>query len=190
MRQAVRLFALSAGLTLLAAGCGSDVTGTTGDPLTQQEAYAIFSELQFAVSDALGGQAPAAAGSGAMAAAPITPVTGTCGGGGTVTVSGEADNNLDPQTGYGTFSFTLTESVNNCVVETTGASFTVNGEPNIHVAGDVTIGQNGIGGTYDMKGGFSYTADDGRAGTCGVDVGLDFSNLSVSGKVCGQNIRG
>lgn len=190
MNRTARRFASLAGLMVAAAGCGDSITDSTGDPLTQEEAVAIYAELQFAVSDALNAQGAAAAGSGAMLVTPITPVTGTCGGGGTVTVSGDADDSLDPVTGYGTVSFTLTETFDDCVVQTTGADFTVNGDPHVTAAGDVTIDENGLGGTYDMNGGFAYTADDGRAGTCGVGVSINFSTLRVSGKVCGKTISG
>lgn len=181
--------ALIVGLGLVASGCGDGVTDSTGDPLTQEEAFAIYAELQFAVSDALGAQGSAPAGSGAMMT-PITPVTGTCGGGGTVTVTGDVDDNIDTQTGLGTISFTLTETFDDCVVQTTGPHFTVNGNPNVKIVGDLTVGENSLGGTYDMSGGFAYTSNDGRAGTCGVGVSLDFSNLSVSGTICGKRISG
>lgn len=189
MHRTVRTIAVIAGLGFAATGCGDSVTDSTGDPLTQEEAFAIYAELQFAVSDALDAQSSAPAGSGAMMT-PITPVTGTCGGGGTVTVTGDVDDNIDPQTGLGTISFTLTESPEDCVVQTTGADFTVNGSPNVKIEGDLTVGENSLGGTYDMSGGFAYTSDDGRAGTCGVDVSLNFSTLSVSGSICGKRISG
>ncbi len=187
MRPTTRLLTLFAGLTFAAAACGDDPTGVTGDPLTQQEAFAIFAELQAAVSDALGGVNPAPA----LVATPIPEVTGNCLGGGTVTISGEADDNIDPQTGLGTVSFTLVESIDDCVVNTTGSQFTVNGAPNIIIAGQLTIEQDfALSGVYEMDGGFRYTSDDDRAGTCNVDVSIDFSNLTVSGRVCGQNVRG
>jgi len=189
MQRTVRQTAAALALAVVAASCGDSVTDSTGDTLSSAEAYAIFSELQFAISDALSAQG-SAAGSGPALASPITPVTGTCGGGGTVTVSGDVTDNIDSQTGFGTLTFDLVEAIDACVVQTTGTDFTVSGHPNVTVAGDLTISQGSIDGTYAMGGGFSYTADDGRAGTCGVDVSLDFSNLSVSGKVCGRNISG
>lgn len=189
MHRTARTLATILGLGLVAVSCSDSVTDSTGDPLTQEEAFAIYAELQFAVSDALGAQGSTPAGSGAVMV-PIAPVTGACGGGGTVTVTGDADDNIDPQTGLGTISFTLTESFDDCVVQTTGADFTVTGNPNVEIAGDLTVGENSLGGTYDMIGGFAYSSDDGRAGTCGVDVSLDFSNLSVSGRICGKRISG
>jgi hypothetical protein len=186
MRPITRLLIAIAGLTLTTVACGDDPAGVTGDPLTQQEAFAIFAELQTAVADALGGVDPAPA----LVATPIPEVTGTCLGGGTVTVSGEADDNIDPQTGLGTVSFTLVESIDDCVVNTTGSQFTVNGAPNIIISGELTVGEDfALSGIYDMDGGFRYESDDGRAGTCDVDVSIDFSNLTVSGRVCGQNVN-
>ncbi len=42
----------------------------------------------------------------------------------------------------------------------------------------------------DMKGGFQYTADDGRAGRCAIDVSATLSgtSISVSGSFCGQDV--
>lgn len=186
MRLTRRLSAVLAALLVTATACGEDATGITGDPLTQQEAFAIFAELQSAVADALGGVAPAPA----LVATPIPEVTGECLGGGTVTVAGDVDDNIDPQTGLGTISFSLVESVDDCVVQTTGSTFTVNGAPNLLISGDLTVGEDfAITGTYDMDGGFRYSSDDGRAGTCDVDVSLDFSDYNLSGRVCGQSVR-
>ncbi|KPK04016.1 MAG: hypothetical protein AMS20_09385 [Gemmatimonas sp. SG8_28] len=186
MRLTTRLPALMAVLLLATAACSDDTTGVTGDPLTQQEAFAIFAELQSAVADALGGVAPAPA----LVSTPIPEVTGACLGGGTVKISGDVDDNIDPQTGLGTITFSLVESVDDCVVQTTGSTFTVNGAPNLLISGDLTVAEDfAITGTYDMDGGFRYASDDGREGTCMVDVSLDFSNYSLSGRVCGQSVR-
>jgi len=58
MQNAHRRLALTATLTLAIAACGGDSVGvTSGDPLTQQEALAIFTELSDAISQALGGVA-------------------------------------------------------------------------------------------------------------------------------------
>jgi hypothetical protein len=186
LRLPTRTAALAAVLLLVTSACSEDTTGVTGDPLTQQEAFAIFAELQSAVADALGGVAPAPA----RVSTPLPEVTGQCLGGGTVTISGEVDDNIDPQTGLGTVTFSLVESIDACVVQTTGSTFTVNGAPNLLISGDLTVGEDfALEGTYDMDGGFRYTSDDGRSGTCDVDVSLDFSDYSLSGQVCGQSVR-
>lgn len=186
MRLSRRSATLTAALLLTVTACGEDATGVTGDPLTQQEAFAIFAELQSAVADALSGVAQAPA----LVSTPLPEVTGPCLGGGTVTISGNIDDNIDPQTGVGTIAFALVQAVDDCVVETTGSTFTVNGAPNLLISGDLTVGEDfALSGTYDMDGGFRYTSDDGRAGTCDVDVSLDFSDYSLSGQVCGQSVN-
>jgi hypothetical protein len=192
MRKVARLFALVAGLALFAAACGSDNgTGTnSGDPLTAQEALDVFTQLNLAISQALGGiTAPPASPGAAME--PIPEVSANCPGGGSVTVSGDVTSNIDQQTLEGNITFDFTESISNCVVTSAGKSFTVNGDPNISIAGDFDISQNpvSITGTYDLSGGFRYEGD-GRTGSCAMNVSVNFSNLSVSGSVCGNSISG
>jgi len=191
MQPTPRRLALTATLTLAIAACGGDSVGvTSGDPLTQQEALAIFTELNDAVSDALGGVAAPAASSGATMDA-IPTVTGDCSAGGSVTVSGDADADINQSTMTGSVSFSLTESINGCALVYNSIRFTVNGDPNIKINGDLDIGENfNITGTYEMKGGFEYDADDSRSGTCGVDVNVNFTNLTASGSFCGQSLGG
>jgi hypothetical protein len=190
MRKTTRFCTVLAGLTLVFAACGEDTTGVnSGDLLEADEAFAVFSELQTAVAAALGGvTAPPAVLPAGIMAVPIPESTGNCPAGGTVTVSGNADDNLD-QNGLGTITFTLREEINDCGVVHNAVTFTMNGAPRITIDGEVTIGPEfAISGSYNMGGGFSYTSSDGRSGSCALNVGIDFTNLTVTGTVCGQSV--
>jgi hypothetical protein len=197
MRKAVRLFALTAGLAFVATACGDDdPTGTgtnSGDPLTTQEALDVYAQLNLAVSQALGGAVPGPAATPGAAMDPIPTVSADCPYGGSVTVSGDVDASDFGQNG-GSLSFTFTESISGCKVMSGGNTFTVDGDPNISISGDIDVtlsNQNySLSGTYDLDGGFSYTSDDGRSGSCAMDVSVDYGTFSVSGSICGQSITG
>ena len=193
MRKAARLFTLAASMALLATACGSDApTGTnSGDLLTAQEALDVFGQLNAVVGQALGGVATGPVASPGASQDPIPTVSAECPYGGSVSISGDVDvSNLNQQTGTGSISFDLTESISSCGIMSGGYEFTVSGDPSIVIEGDIDIGTTSISGTYKMMGGFSYTSDDGRAGSCAMDVSANFTEMSVSGSVCGQSISG
>ena len=194
MRKAVRFLALTAGLVVFATACGDDTpTGTnSGDPLTTQEALDVYVQLNAAIGQALGGVTAPAATPGASQD-PIPTVSANCPYGGSVSVSGDYDiGDFNTNTGEGTISFSLTESISSCGVMSGDIEFTVNGDPNITVGGDITIAQVNqtfdISGTYTMNGGFRYTSDDGRSGSCAMNVSVNYETFSVSGSICGNSL--
>jgi hypothetical protein len=184
MRQITRLAGTFGALALVLAGCGSDIGTNSGDLLTQEESAEIFAQLQTAVANALGSpSAPATVSPPEVLAVPIPTSSGSCPAGGTVTVSGSAD---ETATGI---KFSLTEEVSNCGIVYNTITFTVDGDPNIKISGDITIGGDmEVSGTYDMKGGFLYSADDGRAGSCAVDASIDFTTFDIGGSICGHSL--
>jgi hypothetical protein len=195
MRKAAKLFALGAGLALFVTACGDDgPTGTnSGDPLTAQEALDVYAQLNTAIATALGGAVPGPAASPGAAMDPIPTVSADCPYGGSVTVSGDVNADNFGENG-GSIDFSLTEEINGCGVLSGGTTFTVDGDPYIAMSGDINVTIDGmsydISGTYDLDGGFSYTADDGRSGSCAMDVSVNYGTLSVSGSVCGQSVSG
>jgi hypothetical protein len=185
MKKVSRFIAGFAALGIAVSACSdSGGTGTnSGDPLDADEANALFNQL---FSIGFGGISSAPAPMKAAAAEPIPETTSSCPGGGSVTVSG----NVDANSSGGTFD--ITETISGCVVTSDGVAFTVNGDPNIRITGDVTVNQTAQTVDIDMsmKGGFSYSADDGRSGSCAVDVSISVTgtSASVTGTVCGQSV--
>ena len=186
MNKASRIAAGFLVLGMAVSACGDDggaVGTTSGDPLNSTEANAVFNQL-FGIG--FGGLASPPALMAAPAAEPIPETTTQCPGGGSVTVSGDVSG------GTTSGSFDITETISGCVVTEGGVAFTVNGDPEIRITGDITIGQTLEDIDIDMtiRGGFTYSSDDGRSGSCGVDVSISMtgSTISASGNVCGQSV--
>lgn len=186
MKKASRLLTgfVALGIAVSACGDGAGTLGTnSGDPLDAGEANAVFNQL-FAIG--FGGIASGPAPLRAAAAEPIPETTSQCPGGGSVTVSGDVDG------GSTSASFNIVETISGCMITEDGVVFTVNGDPNITISGDISFDQSleNLDVDMDMIGGFGYSADDGRSGTCAVDVSISLTgtNASVTGNVCGQSV--
>src|SRR5574341_79457 len=202
------LSGLSAALALGLAACGGDTT-STGDPLTEAEAAELAEALgeSFVGFGTYGGAA--AMGAPGEAAATITITlneTQPCEpqASATVTVVGSMTVNVNEQTGAGTFGFNYTLAPHGCQVTTSGGKvFTLNGDPNIQVAGDFnwtqTTTQTSAEGQLTYDGQFTWEASDGRAGACGVDLtaNYDFNfsstgssgSATLTGSVCGVTVN-
>jgi hypothetical protein len=189
----------------LATGCGSDSTGPSAD-LTAEESLEVFGEVLaavFAVGFGDGGGSPqmlaATGASGAdLAAALVETINETvpCEGGGSITVQGTIDDDTD-ENGNGTFTFNLTETLNNCGIQTeSGQSYRVNGAPHIQMAGAMTFTEEGPAGPFTMSfnGGLAWTSTSGgRSGTCSLNLNysIDMSTFvgSVQGSICGHAVN-
>ena len=185
MKKTSRIIAGLAVLGLTMSACGDGGVGeNSGDPLDADEAGVLFNEL---VEIGFVGLARGPAPMSVAAAEPIPATSSQCPGGGSVTVSGNADD------GTTRASFDITETISGCVISVDGIAFTVNGDPNIKITGDISIDDESFE-IFDfnmyMNGGFLYTADDGRAGRCAIDVSATLSetSVSVSGSFCGQDV--
>lgn len=192
MKQATRLLAalLAVGLTVAACGDDGGGTGTTsGDELTMSELNTIFGEL-FEIAFGVGGLSSAAS-------APAAPVpfnqsisqTEACPEGGSVSLSGNLSGTIDDVTLEGNLDMTLTESISGCIIASGTKKFTVDGDPNIQITASVTF-RPGISGTFTLKGGFKFTSDDGRSGSCGIDMSVNLATEAVTGNVCGRSAGG
>jgi hypothetical protein len=207
MRRSFRISPLVAGLALSAAACGGGPTETSGDPLSEAEvaevAAEIFSELGTYFSGDFSPQRrvllPAGLNLSLAASVPIDisiDESGPCGGGGTASVSGSIEGEVDDETGAGSLQFDITQGFSGCEVVGELHTYTVSGQPNIHLTGDFeSDGSESFSGTFSLQGGFAFTVDDGREGTCGIDVtatinvtGTSFSS-TASGTVCGVTVN-
>jgi len=176
------------------AACGADgVTETTGDLLTDQEVTELFAALS-----TLGGTilpvaavtAPAPVDGPQLAPVPVDEgfnQSAACPNGGTVSISGNVKGTLDDETFDADLDFDLTQDFSGCGFTTASqVLFTVDGQPDIDIAGTMTISGDNVSGSLSYQGGFAWEAEDGRGGVCGVDFSVTFSTSSQSGSWSGR----
>jgi hypothetical protein len=113
--------------------------------------------------------------------------TGSCPGGGTISVSGDFDLTLN-DSGTGSDSSTLTIMPTNCVV----SDLTINGDPGVTLA--TTLGYNNdifdFPVTMNESGGISYGPHPSGNCTVNVSLTLQQNSCSVTGTVCGHSVNG
>jgi hypothetical protein len=207
MHRSSRLPTAFAALALLTAACGDGPTATSGDPLTEAEVMEIAQDVFNGVGEMFSGNIgpqrsavlPAGLHLSIMAPVPFNVTvneSGPCEGGGTASVSGSIEGSFDDQTGAGDVGFDVTQDAENCVITGATHSYTVSGDPDLHLTGSFeTDGGTTFSGSFSLVGGLSFEVNDGRTGTCGVDVtvtvsatGTSFSG-TVSGTMCGVTLN-
>lgn len=202
MRRKSVLAALAAAALL--AGCEKNATAPATSALESADAALLAEEL-----DALTGAA-LSAGIGTTVlfsempanAAPI-PVdrsftnTRRCPAGGSVTVAGTTKGEVDRAARSATLETLATRTESACAIPTRragGATLTVTGNPNVAIkANQKVVNGKPVGPqTIAQKGAFTWSASDGRTGSCTVDLvsTVDFTVLtySVKGTMCGRTI--
>jgi hypothetical protein len=182
-------FALTAMLTLTAAGCGGDdsddTTGPNGDTPTQVEVQNMMVALSTALTAALSG------GPTGLAAQTNYPFefSGSCPNGGTSSVTGNYT-----LTNQSTFNYTLTQSFTNCAAPGNGTIYTFNG-----TGLTTTVAYSLSGSTYSYnihQSGTLGWAGGGKSASCTVNWGLQLGYTNTgytyqySGTYCGVSIAG
>ena len=179
---------------LAAASCGENTTGPE-DTLTAGEALALIEvamgqALQVS-DDVLGGD------DGAMLPGPMQ-LTLPCTMGGTVGLNAQVRPVGDPSGETGGIGTLVTLTHSGCVEshETTGITFTLDGAPDLDVDIELSVSPQfvfQVSGT--IEGSVRWATDDGRSGTCAIDVELEpgddpnaFLSLDVTGQACGAQI--
>lgn len=197
-----RAVAVSAA-AVVAMGCGNG-TGPTGDVLDDAEVQALASALMgVAVGEGLSVSAPAANQTAAGSVANADPVdfsfsvnqTVECPSGtGTIKLVGSMSGSIDSQTQDGNLALDFTQTMTGCVIETNNGLYTVDGDPDIRMSGDIAWNAEGPTGesTFGYKGGFAWSDANDRSGTCGIDVSITWTatSASYSGKICGNEYSG
>lgn len=194
----LRTTLVTAGLALVAAGCGGDnnpVGVNSGDPLTPYEMQLVFNQLT-AVFENLGA-APASPGPAAATQSFNESINqpAPCDSGGSITANGSVNGTVDDVTGELDMTLHMRMTPNGCVVETETASITLDGAPYIQMDMDFYLSDTTIDMSGTQKGGISFTSTDGRSGSCAFDISFTGNvNLdtqaeesSVSGTVCGAS---
>lgn len=174
-----------ASLVLTVAACG-DSTGPNVT-LTEEQIDDMMDAMANAGSP---GFAPPAAN---MAVITVTE-TADCPNGGTTSLNGTIDDNVNT----GAFSMTITQGFTNCKsTSSSGRVWTFNGKPNIVTA--MTGSENLSTGAFTFSGtqtgGVTFSSDLG-SGACDFNVTITMSGNSnteqfsgsISGTVCGRNV--
>ena len=177
----------------------------SGDPLTPAEANEMAEALVGGGFPGTGGVGAAPSAAPANEAAPAERITLTindsspCEGGGTVALAGTLTADVNTQTKTGELNYNFTLSPNACVVTTEGnKTFTIAGDPNLKGEGNLNWSQTTFQGDFTYKGKFQWTANDGRAGACGVDLEAHVNvssgtsgsaSASLTGSVCGATVN-
>jgi hypothetical protein len=198
----VSAFALAAAFG--AAACGSDSTAPGTAELSPSASMEIAVELLGAVME-IGFDALGAPGAGEAFLAGTPPeipgasfntetITETvpCEHGGSIAVTGTFTDEISEE-GTGSFSFELRQNPQGCGIHTSEGFFTVNGNPELVVGGDMTVSEWEPGTmTMSFSGGYSWAGDPG-SGSCGMNVifVMDFADpdgFTMNGSICGHSV--
>ena len=203
----VRTLALVAAVGV--AACGDDDVTSTGDELSETEVAAlsgIIVEQAFgATASAFGGLAPAAVDGPQRAPFSYSTdisTTVSCDAGGTVGLDGSATVSGDDETFEFQAVYSLNTTFSGCqsFADEVEQNFTLDGALNYSATLDYDGDPNsqdigGIGADATMAGSIAWSSDDGRSGTCGVDLRStttttsDSVSASTTGSFCGTSIN-
>lgn len=198
-----------AGALALAAACGDGTSGPAETGLTQQEAEELAAALagqtaEFAedggtgVAPSVSAEISVSPGAG-VAAATFGPLafhrTRTCPEGGEVAVEGTVEGETDPDAGTSTAHLEAEVVHDACGFVIRGTTFVVSGQPGLDLVADLAADEAGLEGpqTATESGTIGWEADDGRSGTCDVDLGWtlepDAGTLTIAGTFCGVEVE-
>ncbi len=198
---------LLAAAAVLAAGCDQPATAPDGT-LDARESAALAAGLDEVAGAALGGGLAAfggfdlAPGGARPSAAPVpvnVPVERTqpCPKGGSVAVAGTLKGEVDLAARSAALETVATTTHAACAFpgKQGGATLTVTGSPNLALRATVKA-VNGVPTgpqVATQKGAFTWSASDGRSGSCSVDVTSTFDPVAmkrtVAGTVCGVDVN-
>ena len=187
-----RFTGLTIALALTVVGCGDGITGVdSGDVLTPDEVAAVVAAFGSALQAAGVSTTQGAAG---PAQAPISlnqsfDVSVECESG-TFDVSGSVAGSIDDTTFDLDLSMNVRWQPNECVVGAGENTVTLDGDPRVELALEMTSSQEVVTLSGRETGGFSFTTSDGREGSCAFDVTFSIvsdgpvESNAVTGTVC------
>jgi hypothetical protein len=185
-------------LPLLFAACDDSAGPSSGDRLTRAEALLIAGEVSGSVSTT--SALPAGNAVDGVASVPITfsrehESSHPCPRGGTVQLSWRVDGSLDVETGSFELDVDGTHKASGCAYLHEGVTLTITGNPDLDFGAHVAVrnGQPSEPFTANVDGAFSWTASDGRSGTCTIEYEevTDFAarKRTVEGNICGHSVN-
>ena len=188
---------LVVGLVLTLAACGDDPMGVnSGDELTDAEIQAIFNEFGEAFSN-VNASAHVAAPVDGIQMAEIhvdhsVDVSAPCALGGEITLDGSVDGTVDDETFASDIEMEVGVQFDACGVEAEQNTLTVDGD--IQFDSHIVLSETEFSADGSQVGGFEFTTNDGRSGSCAIDIDFSASYIegesaqsSVSGTVCGRS---
>ncbi len=195
---------LAPAVALLAFGTAcSDFLGSGGN-LDTQDATDVADFMAATAIDGLDGIGVIGAPAASMEAAPAVvftrtfTVTRSCPAGGSVTVSGKVEGEIDRDTRSGTLTENRSISFDDCARELRRGTITLNtaDDAPITVNGQVTI-ENGshVAGSFTKQGTFQWSQSNGDSGSCSIDLTITWSRdgntftHTVKGTICGRTVE-
>jgi hypothetical protein len=188
---------MAIGLALTLAACGGDPVGVnSGDELTDTEIQAIFNAFGGAFSS-VGASAHASAPLDGMQMAEIdvdqeVNVSAPCNLGGEISLNGSVDGTVDDETFASNLEMEVGVQFDACGVASDQNTLTVDGE--IDFYSHVVLNDGSFSADGWQRGGFEFATNDGRSGSCAIDIEFSASytegtsaQSSVTGRVCGRS---
>lgn len=187
------------GLILVAAACGDDPMASTGDKLTRSEAMAIAANVDASGTGASISNAHAN-GTGDQVDSPPSTVTTHLDLSLPCPVSGRVASVLDLSVTFDVdqrnFALDANGSLkhDHCAFVHEGVTLNVTGAPDVDFTAHAEV-KSGLPSatSSSAKGGFDWTASDGRSGHCGIDIktttNFATKKRTSQGEVCGFSIN-
>jgi hypothetical protein len=169
---------LAVGFTLTLAACGGDLVGVnSGDELSDTEIQAIFNAFSGAL-DGVDASASRVAPQDGIQMADIdvnqsVNISTGCNLGGEISLSGSVEGTVDDETFASNLEMGIGIQFDACIIASEENTVSVDGS---------------------QVGGFDFTTNDGRIGSCAIDIDFSASlsdgtsaQSSVTGTVCGRS---
>jgi hypothetical protein len=188
---------LTIGLVLALAACGDNPVGVnSGDELSDAEIQAVFNAFGGAFSN-VDASAHVVAPAEGIQMADIqvdqsVDVSTQCALGGGIALSGSVKGTVNDETYASNLVMEVGVGFDACGVPSDEVTLTVDGDVDFYAA--VVIGEGSFSTEGWQRGGFDFTTDDGRSGSCAINIDFDASytegesaQSNVSGEVCGRS---
>lgn len=188
---------LAVGLTLTLAACGGDLVGVnSGDELSDTEIQAIFNAFSGAL-DGVDASASRVAPQDGIQMADIdvnqsVNISTDCNLGGEISLSGSVEGTVDDETFASNLEMGIGIQFDACIIASEENTVSVDGD--IQFDSHVVISEGAFSVDGSQVGGFDFTTNDGRIGSCAIDIDFSASlsegtsaQSSVTGTVCGRS---
>ena len=188
---------LAVGLALTMAACGGDPVGVnSGDELSDTEIQAIFNAFGGAL-DGVDASASRVAPQDGIQMADIdvnqsVNVSTDCNLGGEISLSGSVEGTVDDETFASNLEMGIGIQFDACIIASEENTVSVDGD--IQFDSHIVINEGAFSVDGSQVGGFDFTTNDGRIGSCAIDIDFSASfsegtsaQSSVTGTVCGRS---